>query len=302
VRKPGQVPDPGDRNLRLRVDDIGEMRAGIFIAGLIASIASIVPSGSLRAQSSSDGREWASAGGKFDADKVLADLPGGYRYEHAMVPMRDGVRLATTVFLPPGEGPWPVILIRTPYERNGGAKYFKGYCAKAPFACVIQDPRGDGDSEGKPLADPVSSDNEIADSKDTLDWIAARKWCNGRIGMPGGSGNGMASAMAYLTKHPNIVVVEPANSAGNTALYWGFENGVRRKLYEWLNQRNLKFRSGRVRHCSPTTARIGRACSTRPPRTTRRSISDRMAGSISSAMPTSISSRNSRRAGKSFSR
>lgn len=192
------------------------------------------------ARASSDGKEWAAAGGKFDADKVLAELPQGYRYEHAMVPMRDGVRLATTVFLPPGEGPWPVILIRTPYERNGGAKYFKSYCAKAPFACVIQDPRGDGDSEGKPLADPVSSDNEIADGKDTLDWVAAQPWCNGRIGMSGGSGNGMASAMAYLTKHPNLIVVEPGNSAGNTALYWGFENGVRRKLYTWLEQRNLR--------------------------------------------------------------
>lgn len=188
----------------------------------------------------SDGREWTEAGRKFDAQKVLADLPQGYRFEHLMVPMSDGIRLATTVFLPPGEGPWPAILIRTPYERNGGAKYFKGYCSKNSFACVIQDPRGDGDSEGKPLADPVSSDNEIADSRDTLDWIASQPWCNGRIGMPGGSGNGMASAMAYLTKHPNLVVVEPANSAGNTALYWGFENGVRRKLYEWLNQRNLK--------------------------------------------------------------
>ncbi len=206
--------------------------AGAFFSVALFAVAS--------GQPASDGKEWASAGGKFDAGKVLADLPAGYRFEHAMVPMRDGVKLATTVFLPPGDGPWPVILIRTPYERNGGAKYFKGYCAQAPFACVIQDPRGDGDSEGKPLADPVNSDNEIADSKDTLDWVAAQAWCNGRIGMPGGSGNGMASAMAYLTKHPNLVVVEPANSAGNTALYWGFENGVRRKLYEWLNQRNLK--------------------------------------------------------------
>lgn len=192
------------------------------------------------AQNASDGREWAHAGGKFDAEKVLKDLPQGYRFEHVMVAMRDGVGLATTVFLPPGEGPWPVILIRTPYERNGGAKYFKAFCAQGNYACVIQDPRGDGDSQGKPLADPVNSENEIADSYDTIDWVVKQPWCNGRVGMTGGSGNGMAAAMAYLSKHPNLVVVEPANSAGNTALYWGFENGVRRKLYEWLNQRNLR--------------------------------------------------------------
>ncbi len=194
----------------------------------------------LPAQSGSDGKEWANAGGKFDADKVLKDLPQGYRFEHAMVPVRDGIGLATTVFLPPGDGPWPTILVRTPYERDGGAKYFKSLCAKGNYACVIQDPRGDGDSQGKPLADPVNSENEIADSYDTIDWIAKQSWSNKRVGMTGGSGNGMAAAMAYLCKHPALVVVEPANSAGNTALYWGFENGVRRKLYEWLNQRNLK--------------------------------------------------------------
>jgi predicted acyl esterase len=194
----------------------------------------------LSAQSPSDGKEWAVSGGKFDASKTLAELPAGYRFEHVMVPMRDGIGLATTVFLPPGDGKWPTILIRTPYERNGGAKYFKRLCAKGNYACVIQDPRGDGDSQGRPLADPVSSENEIADSYDTIDWIAKQPWSNGRVGMTGGSGNGMAAAMAYLSKHPALVVVEPANSAGNTALYWGFENGVRRKLYEWLGQRNLK--------------------------------------------------------------
>ena len=195
---------------------------------------------SARAQVPSDGKEWAASGGKFDATKTLAELPAGYRFEHLMLPMRDGVGLATTVFLPPGDGPWATVLIRTPYERNGGAKYFKSLCAKGSYACVIQDPRGDGDSQGKPLADPVSSDNEIADSYDTIDWVAKQPWSNGRVGMTGGSGNGMAAAMAYLSKHPALVVVEPANSAGNTALYWGFENGVRRKLYEWLGQRNLK--------------------------------------------------------------
>ncbi len=207
---------------------------------LIVLTGLLLLAGQIHAQSGSDGKEWASASGKFDADKVLKELPQGYRFEHAMVPMRDAIGLATTVFLPPGDGPWPVILIRTPYERNGGAKYFKSLCAKGAYACVIQDPRGDGDSQGKPLADPVSSENEITDSYDTIDWIAKQAWCNGRVGMTGGSGNGMAAAMAYLSKHPNLVVVEPANSSGNTALYWGFENGVRRKLYEWLNQRNLK--------------------------------------------------------------
>lgn len=194
---------------------------------------------SLVVRAQSDGKEWAASGGKFDAAKTLAELPAGYRFEHVQMPMRDGIQLATTVFLPPGDGPWPAILVRTPYERNGGAKYFKSFCAKGAYACVVQDPRGDGDSQGR-LPDPVNSENEITDSYDTIDWIVKQSWCNGRVGMTGGSGNGMAAAMAYLSKHPNLVVVEPVNSSGNTALYWGFENGVRRKLYEWLSHRNLR--------------------------------------------------------------
>lgn len=205
------------------------------------SLLAILFSGiSLQAQSPSDGKEWATSGGKFDSAKILAELPAGYRVEHVMVPMRDGVELATTAFLPPGEEKRSTILIRTPYERNGGAKYFKSLCAKGNYACVIQDPRGDGDSKGAPLADPANSENEIVDSYDTISWVAKQPWSNGRVGMTGGSGNGMAAAMAYLSKHPALVVVEPTNSAGNTALYWGFENRVRRKLYEWLGQRNLK--------------------------------------------------------------
>jgi len=186
----------------------------------------------------SDGREWAETGGKFNAETTLATLKPGYTFKNLMVPMRDGVGLATTVFIPPGDGPWATILIRTPYERNGGAKYFKGLTKDKDYACVIQDPRGDGDSKGSP-GDPVNNEIEIYDGYDTIDWVVKQPWCNGRVGMTGGSGNGMCAAMAYLSKHPNLVVVTPSNSAGNSYLYWSFENGVRRWMYNWLSNRNL---------------------------------------------------------------
>lgn len=154
-------------------------------------------------------------------------------------PLRDGVGLATTVFIPPGEGPWAVILVRTPYERSAGSKYFKRLTEKTDYVCVIQDPHGDGDSQGF-LKDPLNAENEIWDGYDTMDWIVRQPWCNGRIGMTGSSGNGFCAVMAYFSKHPNLVFVNPGNSAGNIYLYKTFENGVRRRLYDWFQHRNLK--------------------------------------------------------------
>src|SRR2546428_10092486 len=56
------------------------------------------------------------------------------------VPMRDGVKLIADVYLPPGKGPWPVILIRTPYKRaagGGATRPFRGH-----YAVVVQDTQG----------------------------------------------------------------------------------------------------------------------------------------------------------------
>ena len=80
------------------------------------------------------------------------------------VPMRDGVRLATTIFLPGGEGRFPVVLVRTAYNRVG----FDGRpFTERGMALVIQDCRGRYDSEGQwyPFI------NEEDDGWDTLEWL-----------------------------------------------------------------------------------------------------------------------------------
>lgn len=95
----------------------------------------------------------------------------------------DGTLLATDVYLPSaGDGPWPAVLIRTPYDKGelwlvGGALSFLGY------ATVIQDSRGRFESEGE---DTVFRD-DADDGRVTLDWVAQRPWCNGRVGGFGGS-------------------------------------------------------------------------------------------------------------------
>ncbi len=102
---------------------------------------------------------------------------------NVMIPMHDGVQLAANVYLPREQGPFPVILIRSPYgkmdEKFGEAKR---YCA-AGYAMVVQDCRGRGDSQG--VWEPFRYDGE--DGFDTQEWVGRQAWCNGHIGTFGGS-------------------------------------------------------------------------------------------------------------------
>ena len=203
---------------------------GIFNTTCRAADPEMVPSFKLV----SDGLEWQDAEKNVKVAAILGKLPPGYIDQSGTITMRDGVKLATDVFLPPGGKSTCVVVCRTPYGRlNNGVITFVG--AKQ-LAIVVQDTRGTGASKGKI---GLCNENEIQDGYDTVDWIAKQPWCNGRIGITGGSGNGMAAAMAYLCKHPNLVVAMPDSTAGNTELYWSFENGVRRWMYTWALYRNV---------------------------------------------------------------
>jgi len=188
-------------------------------------------------QPTTDGNEPSDAGISFNPTEILKFWPQGTRHFSKRVALRDGAKMATEIFLPPGEAPFPVILLRTPYGRGGGATRSKAYADKN-IAFVVQDSRGRGDSEGVIV---INNENEIADGYDTLEWISKQSWCNGRIGMIGGSGHGKCGRMAYYAKHPNLKVVFTGNTVGNSYLYSFFENGVRRKGYDWaLTFRNVK--------------------------------------------------------------
>ena len=72
-------------------------------------------------------------------------------HQEVFAPMRDGVKLAANVFLPDGPGPWPVILERTPYLKDGRLMSFMGGVKRYTdhgYAFVLQDVRGKGHSEG----------------------------------------------------------------------------------------------------------------------------------------------------------
>ncbi|HYO80717.1 MAG TPA: CocE/NonD family hydrolase [Bryobacteraceae bacterium] len=121
------------------------------------------------------------------------------------VPMRDGVRLATSVFLPSPTGRHPVLLVRTPYGK--GKDLLPGYhlFLKSGFAIVVQDVRGRYDSEGHFRA----FTQEMNDGDDTLTWIAKQPWSTGRIGMVGGSYLGIAQWRAALSGNPHLAAIFP---------------------------------------------------------------------------------------------
>jgi predicted acyl esterase len=127
---------------------------------------------------------------------LLADATPKVRTIDAMVPMQDGTELATTVYLPEGPGPFPVVVSRTPYDKNGlrgeGTKF-----VRHGYAFVAQDLRGRFKSKGH-HAIIFHNDGwqDPHDGHDTLRWITGQPWCNGKIGSTGGSALGITQNMA----------------------------------------------------------------------------------------------------------
>lgn len=109
-----------------------------------------------------------------------------------MVPMSDGVKLATDVYLPEGKGPFPVILTRTPYNKSkDNFAIPAGTLIRSGYAHVVQDMRGRFHSEGENLPFIGCGWGEHKDGVETLAWILKQPWCNGKIGTQGGSAMGI---------------------------------------------------------------------------------------------------------------
>jgi putative CocE/NonD family hydrolase len=139
-----------------------------------------------------------------------------------MVPMRDGVRLATDVTLGAGAGPWPVILSRTPY----GARRKIVAQGMDDYVLVAQDVRGRFDSEGKSLAFFDDGWGEHQDGFDTVKWILAQPWCNGKIATVGGSAGGILEDMMGGANPPGLGAQYIQVAAGSLYHHAAYPGGV----------------------------------------------------------------------------
>jgi len=155
-----------------------------------------------------------------------------------MVAMRDGVRLATSIYLPSGEGPWPVLLTRTPYGKDVmyGAATHQQYLEHG-YVRVVQDVRGKFKSEGKYAAFVT----DIEDGYDTVEWVAHQSWSNGKVGMLGPSAMGIATNLAAIAAPPHLVAAFVNVAPENTFRYSNYPGGVFLKNLneEWLRRQGI---------------------------------------------------------------
>lgn len=145
----------------------------------------------------------------------------GYEKSEFMVPMRDGIKLHTSVYQPEKrEGPLPIILVRTPYGTGNDAAALDDYLkdmADDGYVFAFQDIRGRHKSEGTFVmlraprnASQRDAIDEGTDAYDTIDWLVKNvKDNNGRVGMLGISYPGWLTVMALLEPHPALKAASP---------------------------------------------------------------------------------------------
>jgi putative CocE/NonD family hydrolase len=149
------------------------------------------------------------------------DSESKFDTREVMIPMRDGVKLHTLIFVPHEQTEaLPIILSRTPYGIAGSAGRLRGgyrELADDGYIFAFQDIRGKYGSEGsfvmlRPKRDPrdPGSVDEATDAYDTVDWLVKNVPRNsGRVGMLGVSYDGWLTAMAMLEPHPALRAVSP---------------------------------------------------------------------------------------------
>lgn len=135
------------------------------------------------------------------------------RYSTVKIPMRDGVHLATDLYLPP-KLPAPVVVLRTPFGRGmeGFVNTFL-FLARRGYAVVSQDCRGTGESE------PDSWDyyvREPEDGYDLIEWISHQSWFDGFLGSCGSSYVGQTQWQ--MAMHPRMTTIVPEVSGLGIAI------------------------------------------------------------------------------------
>ncbi len=139
------------------------------------------------------------------------------------IPMRDGTVLRADVYRPVGQR-CPALVFRTPYDRTGLGMYgtFALRAASAGYAVVMQDTRGRGASDG----DFVPFVHELEDGYDSVDWVASQPWCDGNVGMFGGSYDGVTQWQAAMSKHPALKAIAPNVTASSYHHGWVYRGGA----------------------------------------------------------------------------
>ncbi len=142
--------------------------------------------------------------------------------------MRDGVTLRADVYRPKTEGKYPVLLVRTPYDKQGISGFGHKAAARG-YVVIAQDVRGRFESEGE----WYTFKNESQDGYDTVEWAAALPYSNGKVGMFGGSYVGATQFLAAIAKPPHLAGICPNVTASNYHDGWTYQGGA---FEQWFNE------------------------------------------------------------------
>jgi len=150
--------------------------------------------------------------------KILGVCPPQFQISstgrHLTIPLYDGVETAATLYSPLttdgayDDSPRPVILVRTPYNRDSLAPWGARF-AERGYHLVAQDTRGRFGSTGEffPML------HEAQDGAATIEWLEQQPWCNGSVGITGVSYLGLASWAAMRKQVPAFKAVAPILAA-----------------------------------------------------------------------------------------
>lgn len=163
-----------------------------------------------------------------------------------MIGMGDGTLLATDIYQPQdqGPGPWPAILIRTPYDRTriGSIPVFK-FTDMNGYAVVIQDMRGTGASTGIDSCGLDDGWGENRDGYETVEWMAEQSWCDGNVGMWGVSGPGTIQYLTAGSAPPHLKCLYPIVAVPSSYHYYIYPGGerIKRDNEEWAALQGVEY-------------------------------------------------------------
>jgi putative CocE/NonD family hydrolase len=164
-------------------------------------------------------------------------FPQSFECREVLAPMRDGVRLATDVYVPVGQGagPFPVVIERTPYNKGDCGNVHAQYFASRGYVAMVQDERGRHRSEGVYywLRDEGWGDRR--DGYDTIEWAAAQPHSNGKVGTMGLSFTCANQLLTAPTRPPHLVAMFCAEYSANSYrdVFWP-GGGLHMVLPTWL--------------------------------------------------------------------
>lgn len=139
------------------------------------------------------------------------------------VPMRDGTILRADLYRPSGDGPFPVLLYRTPYGKHFAVESYQTHlrAVERGYAVVLQDVRGRYASDG--VFSPYQQEGH--DGFDTISWAAAQPWSNGDVGTFGLSYPGAVQWLAAMESPPALKAMAPAMTFSSPQKFF-YMNGV----------------------------------------------------------------------------